>query len=129
MASLDNFHTGNATMAPLFPDRKERMEALGQALHHPRDWDVARNVPVPALKPTNQFLVSQHPDPLYTEPMERLGREMLVPTRPYTHWMRGNTAESLLLLPGAVQRLRGYLTRATGRGLALQGNQIRYRPY
>lgn len=98
MASLVNLHTGNYPGRMLYPDTMQRMNAIGQALHQPRDWDVPRVVPVANIDPADPTLrVSAHPDPRFTEHYGRRAQQFYVPVVPRDQRMLGDNTESILL--------------------------------
>jgi len=92
MASLDNFHTGNGgkMRRDLYPDTRQRMQAIQMGLVSNTQWDLGNQVPVQRDQYRAKDTVSiNHVTPRYTERLDANIKDLLVPTVPYTRRMRG----------------------------------------
>lgn len=135
MASLDNFHTGNGgkMRRDLYPDTRQRMQAIQMGLVSNTQWDLGNQVPVQRDQYRAKDTVSiNHVTPRYTERLDANIKDLLVPTVPYTRRMRGSTADSVLLYDRShASSIRGVLGGWVQPLIPLNQNsqRVRYTPY
>lgn len=126
MTSLDNFHTGNASMRPMFPDELHRMNIIGLGLNQPRAWDIPNSVPVANLKHSNDQ--THRPEPRITEHWDNRSKDLFVSTKPYTYKLKGDNVESMLLVSGNSNPMARWWHKWGYKGGTSTSN-VRNRPY
>lgn len=100
MATLNNFHTGNAgaQQEALHPHRRQRLMGIQKDLHRPSAWDLPNLVPIGPIQSSHPPMISgSNVDPQVTERRGAGSTRHFVPTTPYTRVMQGDTADGRLL--------------------------------
>lgn len=100
MATLNNFHTGNAgaQQEGFHPTRAQRLRDVQMNLHNSRAWDLPNLVPIGPIQQAGPPLLSgSRVDPQITEIRGAHVPRYFVPTKPYTRMQQGDTADGRLL--------------------------------